>query len=385
MSYIFEQLNNDNKNFNFNDISIRYRKFNESKYFRLRLIYSLLNNIPIEIENIRINKINIGLYSNEISFLKFIDQITNGTKIYISQTGTHLKFIPGTITNNYGKEFLFEFDSSRGLSYYIEGFIPIVIFGKEKLLCKISGATNNNLDLSLDCFKPNLFYLLEKIVVGDNFSIDIIKRSFSPDNTSEVKLNLPIIRFIEPLDLRFKSKDNKVVKIRGHYLSINSGHGHNSIIDDIRIIFNNFLNDVWIDKNNQNGKNFKPGYGLSLWAETTNKTIYSYDINSISEEMYDSQQLVQKCTSKIFSEISKNNSVDSHLQSLAFLLMSLSTKSTVSKISFDKLSKYTKGFIKEILDLFSVKFKISKDEIENKFIFSCLGCQMDNKNRIEGI
>jgi len=378
-----QENENDNK-FSFND-GIKYRKFYGSKYFRLRLVYSLLNNIPIEIENIRVNKFNIGLYNYEISFLKFIDNITNGSKINISQTGTNLKFIPGTITNNYGKEFCFEFESSRGLSYYIEGFIPIVIFGKEKLICKISGATNCKLDLSLDCFKINLFSLLDKIVVGDIYSIEIIKRSFSPDNSSEVKLNLPIIRFIEPLDLKVLSKENKIVKIRGHYLSVNSGHNHNSIIDQTRIFFNNFINDVWIDKNNQNGKYLKSGYSLSLWAETINKSIYSYDICSTSEEIFDSDILVKKCFSGMLSEIYENNSVDSHLQSLTFLFMSLSTKSNISSASFNRLSKYMKGYIKEIFDLFKVKYKITENENENNFIFSCLGCQMDNKNRIEGI
>ncbi len=145
--------------------NLKSRKFKGAKYFRLRIAYSLLTLTPIEIDEIRTDFVNIGISSFEVSFLKFIEMISNGTKIFISSTGTLLRFIPGTITNNYGKEFFFDFDKSRGLSYYIEGFIPICLYGKEKLSCKLKGVSNNNEDLSMDCFKATIESLLDKIVV----------------------------------------------------------------------------------------------------------------------------------------------------------------------------------------------------------------------------
>ena len=82
---------------------------NGSNYFRVKIAYSLLLNKPIEIRGIRENSINPGLTEYEISFLKLIEKITNGTKIEISKTGTMMKFSPGVITNNYGDDFEFEF------------------------------------------------------------------------------------------------------------------------------------------------------------------------------------------------------------------------------------------------------------------------------------
>lgn len=105
--------------------------------------------------------------------------------------------------------------------------------------------------------------------------------------------------------------------------------------------------------------------------------------------------------------------------------MCLANRNGVSRIKITELTDHSKGLLKVILELFSVKFKIEKKEIddyesnensvleeeENEdqdqkdddeeeevnevketeqtpnhyFIFSCLGCQLDNKNRIEGI
>lgn len=281
--------------------NLKSRKFKGAKYFRLRIAYSLLTLTPIEIDEIRTDLINIGISSFEVSFLKFIELISNGTKIFISSTGTLLRFIPGTITNNYGKEFSFEFDKARCLSYYIEGILPICLYGKEKLICKLNGVSNNNEDLSMDCFKANIDSLLDKIVVGDTFSFDISKRSFYPDTSAEVKVIIPIIRFIEPLDLR---DSGKVAKVRGHYLSVNSNMLHNGIIDQARVIFNRILNDVWIDKNTQNGKDQTPGFGLSLWGITTTNTVYSYDFSSFgNSERVDPEELINKVASKMLTEV----------------------------------------------------------------------------------
>ena len=102
-----------------------FQKIPGSNYFRLKIAYSLLLNKPIEICNIREDSITPGLTEYEISFLKLINAITNGTKFEINKTGTTVRFTPGTITNNYGDEFTFETDPSRAVTHYAEGLIPI--------------------------------------------------------------------------------------------------------------------------------------------------------------------------------------------------------------------------------------------------------------------
>lgn len=365
--------------------NIKFKIFSGSKNFRLRITYSLLTLTPIEIRKIREEQVNLGLSKYEISFLKLIEQITNGSKVFISQTGTMMKFVPGTITNNYGKDIEVACDSSRALSYYIEGLVPICIFGKEKLSCKLFGVSNNNTDLSLDCFKASLDSLLEKIVVGDTFNIEIVKRSFFPDSSGEIKLNLPIVRFIDPLNL---CNIGKVSKIRGHYLSVNTNNLHSSVIDQSRIIFNKLINDVWIDKNSYNNKQQTSGFGLSLWGITTTNCIYSYDYNCFEKNsLINQDDLTNLVSTKMLSEVMEGSAVDSHFQGLVLTLMSLTQKTKVSKLKLKTITDYSKNILKEIKSLFEVKFHIAKESTcdEGYYIFSCLGCQMDNKNRVEGI
>ena len=110
---------------------------------------------------------------------------------------------------------------------------------------------------------------------------------------------------------------------------------------------------------------------------------------------------------------------------MIFLLMAVAKRDNISKIKITKLNEYCKGLLKIVLQLFGVKFKIEKveiddyeedenddeehednlddddsesnfDEDEDKkedvdkvetpnyyLIFSCVGYQMDNKNRVE--
>lgn len=269
-----------------------------SKYFRFRIMYSLLTFTPIEIKDIRPNEVELGLRDYEISFLKLIEKLTNGSKLFISSTGTSIKFIPGTITNNHGDEFEFECHKTRGLSYYIEGITPICLFGKETLNCVLKGSSNNNQDLSVDCIKIEIEKIVERIVVGDSSKIEIKSRSFGNTDSAVITFRLPIIRFIEP----FTWVDaGKVKKIGGHCLTINTPHS-NGIIDETRIVFNRFINEVWIDKNTQNGKGVKPGYGLSLWALTTENRVYCYDHNCYDNQILDSTELSHLVCRKLLEE-----------------------------------------------------------------------------------
>ena len=99
---------------------IPYIEFNGSNYFRLKIAYSFLLNKPIRISEIRSESINPGLTKYEISFLKLISLISNGTEIKINQTGTSFTLNPGTITNNYGDNIRFDCDNSRNITYYMQ-------------------------------------------------------------------------------------------------------------------------------------------------------------------------------------------------------------------------------------------------------------------------
>ena len=66
--------------------------------FRQRLVVSILSHRSLLIRNIRADDLeNPGLKDYEASFLRLIDQMTNGSRMEINNTGTQLKFRPGIL------------------------------------------------------------------------------------------------------------------------------------------------------------------------------------------------------------------------------------------------------------------------------------------------
>jgi len=230
-----------------------FEKIKGSNYFRFKLAYSLLLNKSVEIYDIRADDINPGLAEFEISFLKLIEKITNGTKIEISKTGTILRFTPGVITNNYGEDFEFDCHNSRGITYYLEGILPISLFGKESLNLTLTGITNNDIDISVDSFNNTTCKLIQKLVIGDTIKLDIKKRGVLPLGKGLVKFKCPIIVFLNFFDW---VDEGKIKRIRGTaFTSKVSGVFATRMIDACRGVFNNFLPDVWIVADNFKDKN----------------------------------------------------------------------------------------------------------------------------------
>ena len=107
-----------------------------------------------------------------------------------------MRFTPGVITNNYGEEFEFDCDRSRGITYYLEGILPISLFGKESLNCKMHGITNNEEDVSVDSFISTTCRLIQKLVIGDEIKCSIKKRGILPNGNGTVTFRCPIIVFL---------------------------------------------------------------------------------------------------------------------------------------------------------------------------------------------
>ena len=348
--------------------SSSFKSLSGSNYFRLKIAYSLLLNQAIEITNIRDDDINPGLSKYEISFLKLISEITNGTVIDINKTGTILKFTPGTITNNYGDEFTFQCDKSRAVTYYAEGLIPIAMFGKESLVVNLEGITNNNIDNSVDSFKGSTCALIQKLVVGDTVIFDIKKRGMFPNGCGCVKFKCPIITNLAPFDW---TNEGKVKRVRGiAFTSKISSSFANRMVNKARGVLNNFLPDVWISTDSVKDKDLQkisPGYGISLVAETTNGFAFASDMVNKDNKDYTPEDLAKELTVKFLNDIYCAGAVDVNNQGLFLFLMALSEKNLVSEMKIGRITKYSKGVIRLIKDLLKVRFNIREiDEYDNE-------------------
>lgn len=81
-------------------------------FFRQRLVLSVLSGKPVQISDIRTNEDEPGLKDFEVSLLKLLDKVTNGTIVELNETGTSLYFQPGLL---FGGAFEHECSLQRGL------------------------------------------------------------------------------------------------------------------------------------------------------------------------------------------------------------------------------------------------------------------------------
>jgi len=118
--------------------------FNQgSNFFRQRIILSLLSSRPVKISNIRSNSddLVVGLKPYEVSFIHLVSEISNGSKIKISETGTEVTCIPGLLT---GGAVEFKADPAKSLSYYLEPILFLAPFCKKPLELTIRGRLQND-------------------------------------------------------------------------------------------------------------------------------------------------------------------------------------------------------------------------------------------------
>lgn len=75
----------------------------------------------------------------EVSFLRLVEKITNGTTIEISYTGTTLLLHPGLLP---GGIFTHTCPLSRSVGYFLEPLVVLGCFGKRPLEIRMDGITS---------------------------------------------------------------------------------------------------------------------------------------------------------------------------------------------------------------------------------------------------
>ena len=141
---------------------------------------SLLSGRQIIVKDIRSQDENPGLSDYEMSLLKLLEKVTNGSVVNINKTGTRLIFRPGMIDCNEGLPIEHECHLARNLTYYLEVVVPLAVFGKTILNLTLKGSTDDNFDQSIDCFKNAWQHLLKIFAAEGSLDITVQKRGFAP-------------------------------------------------------------------------------------------------------------------------------------------------------------------------------------------------------------
>ncbi|KAJ8927946.1 hypothetical protein NQ314_019579 [Rhamnusium bicolor] len=358
-----------------------------SNFLRQRLVLSVLSGKPVRISEIRTLEDDPGLREFEVSLIRLLDKVTNGTVVELNETGTSLYFQSGLL---YGGVIEHDCSLQRGIGYYLEVLYMLGLFCKQPLSATLRGVTSNNLDPSVDLMKTSMIETLKKFMLDDDdLNLKICKRGMMPLGGGEIVFKCPIRKQTRPVQL----VDGGMVKrIRGTAYALRVSPAiANRMVDAAKGVLLKFIPDVYINTDQCRGKQSgkSPGFGLHLAAETTNGTIYSSEqvsnVVSNGEDPSIPEDIGSGAAQRLLYEIYLGGVADSTSQSLAILCMALGQKD-VSKLVTGPLSEYSIWFLRHLKEFFGVTFKLddydSDEETSGtgsqKVLLTCVGIGYTN-------
>ncbi|KAJ6638461.1 putative RNA 3'-terminal phosphate cyclase-like protein [Pseudolycoriella hygida] len=367
-----------------------------SNFLKQRLVLSTLSGKAVRITDIRSSDTDPGLRGYEISLIRLLDKITNGTKIEINQSGTSLYYRPGLLD---GGVIQHNCSVERGIGYYLDALIALGPFSKVPLNATLKGVTSSKESPSVDYIKSSALQTLKKfLVVDDGLELKIKQRGLMPLGGGEVIFKCPVRKNIRAIQF---DNPGMVKRIRGTvYASKVSPAFANRTIEAAKGVLLNFIPDIYLYSDQTKGKQAgnSPGFGVNLVAETTNGVFYSTDVTSNvvtkGENPSIPEDVGTSAAHKLLEEIYRGGCVDSSFQWLVALFMALSSKD-VSKFLVGPYTAYTISFLQHLREFFSITFKLDNPKREHddedndddylpgakKVLMTCIGIGYVNMNK----
>ncbi|KAI5960911.1 hypothetical protein KGF57_001843 [Candida theae] len=321
--------------------------FHGHRNLRLRLILATLSGKSVKIIKIRSNDLNPGLKDYEVSFLRLLESVTNGSHIEISYTGTTVIYRPGIII---GGEVTHNCPHSKPVGYFIVPMLMLAPFSKKKFSILFKGVTNSDNETGVDAIKWGLVPIMEKFGVRDCL-LHILKRGSLPDGGGEVHL---ICNSLIPTALTIHATDvPKFSAIRGvAYCTRVSPSIANRIIDAARAALKptgcevNITADVWRGENS--GKS--PGFGLTLVAES--KRGWRIVVENVGQARTLPEDLGELTAFQLMTEITQSGAIGRYQLTMCLVFMVIG-KEDIGRVKIHK-SEMDDGLIHALRDVKSV-------------------------------
>ena len=336
-------------------------RFSSHKNLTSRLVLSTLLGRAIRIDQIRPDSpTNPGLARHEISFLRLLEAVTNGSHIEISYTGTVILYKPGLITGSApgsGVETVsgilrheIPATNTRGLSYFLLPICLLAPFSKAKFNILFTGpgvitsaTTETWGDMSVDSVRTAILPLFAKFGIERDIELRILQRS-NPGprgmgGAGEVQLVFGHqVRLPKTLHMM---TPGRVKKIRGVAYSTGvSGQNNARTIEAARGVLNKFARDIYIfsdvssaslmpaptKANPQAKRKVGLGFGLSLVAESSSGCLYSADSASPPEGGKPPEDIGRMCAFQLLESIERGGCVSLEAVATIFTLMSMGSE-----------------------------------------------------------
>ncbi|CAD6582575.1 MAG: hypothetical protein ASARMPRED_001003 [Alectoria sarmentosa] len=332
-------------------------RLNTHKALAHRLILSTLTGRPVRFEQIRHSSpTHTGLAPHEISFLRLLEAVTNGSQFVIGITGTELLYKPGLITGSApgsgasGGVIRHELpaECTRGVSYFLIPLCLLAPFSKAPINILFTGpgvitsATPSG-DLSADSVRTAILPLYAQFGISNNIELRILRRSNASTSgrggAGEVQLifghqvRLPkTVHVMNP---------GRVKKIRGvAYCTGVSASNNARMIEEARGVLNPMTGDTYIfsdvssapyvtsiDESNPNRRRKTGvGFGLSLVAESSTGSLYSADLASPPAGGVPPEDIGRQCAYQLLESISFGGAVSLAAAPTVLTLMAMGSE-----------------------------------------------------------
>lgn len=347
--------------------------FKGSCFFRFHITASLLSGRTITIDAIRSDSETPGINDDEASYLRLVDKLTNGTQIQINQSGTKLRFKPGVLIG--GEDMEHSCGCSRGIGWFIEGVLPLLLFCKLPTELRLTGITNDCTSCSVDLIRTVMMPFIQHFGVEDGLELRVVKRGAPPSGGGEVVVRSPSIKALKPVIL---DAVDKIRRVRGlAYCLRVSPTIAARMVDAARGVLNAALPDVYIytDVAQKAPATQSPGFALNLVAEGINGCKLCAEV--VGEAGQLPEDIGARAATLLLQQVAHSGFVDSCCQPLAFLLMVL-TPEDVSRVLVGPLTAAGVQMLRLLRDFFGVRFKISPHADSAAVTLSCIGVGYSN-------
>ena len=370
-----------------------YLTFHGSSHFTSRLLYSTLSGRAVRIDGIRAGEEAVGLRDYEVSFLRLLELVSVGATITINETGTAVKYAPGTLTGGHPLGLTHNCPVSRGIGYYLLPLLQLAPFMKNPLTITLTGVTNSPTDLSVDLVRTVTLPLTTHFGLPQPPTVTVKRRGFLPLGGGEVLFSCPTVRQLTPINL---TAPGLVKRVRGLSLTSRCSPQHSTLmIDAVRGPLNRLLPDVHIYTDHVKGKEAgpSPGFALSLVAESTTGCLYGRervgglvggegqgDGEGTVGGMVGAGEVGGECVKELLSEVSRGGCVDVLHQSFVLCWM-ICTPERVSRVRLGRLSSWSVECLRLMERLFGVRVELKADVESKTVVCTVMGCGFTNVSR----
>ncbi|KOS16934.1 RNA 3'-terminal phosphate cyclase-like protein [Escovopsis weberi] len=347
--------------------SPEFLRFTGHRSLARRLTMATLTGRPVHISKIRSSSpTNPGLAPHEVSFLRLLEAVTNGSSMQISYSGTTLTYHPGLITGTVAGlgaasdgdvlEHSVPVSCARGVTYFLLPLCLLAPFSKAHMNVRFSGpgvitsATHAG-DVSVDTFRTGVLPLLGLFGIPPaRIELRVLQRSCAGPGgkggggvvelrfASQVRL---------PKTLHMHRAPGRVRRIRGvAYCTGVSASNNARMIHAAREVLNPFVADIHIaaqydqaplvpsgaagsDKAGGSGskRRLGIGYGLSLVTESNAVGVfYSADVVVPPSGGEVPEEIGKKCAYQLLETIAKGGCVSPVSASAVLILMAMGSE-----------------------------------------------------------